>query len=73
MISLRFLAACVIMLLYERMVLQRWVVFFGFGEGGLFAFVQREMPLGHSRATPPQWGVRRRRKWQVNVNTPDLA
>ena len=22
---------------------------------------------GHSRATTPQWGVRRRRKWQVNV------
>ena len=24
-------------------------------------------PPGHSRATAPQWGVRRRRKWQVNV------
>ncbi len=24
-------------------------------------------PPGHLRATAPQWGVRRRRKWQVNV------
>ena len=33
-----------------------------------FARRNRRKAAGHSRATPPQWGVRRRRKWQVNVN-----
>ena len=30
-------------------------------------------PPGHSLATPPQWGVCRRQKWQVNVKAKDRA